>query len=126
MARRRRGEDGDAAARPQELPSVSAHPRARRSISRAKAWGALIAFGLVALLSYNAGVPVFEVGVRALAAGVAAYLIVWAGAVALWQRLIVHELKVETERRREEAEAEQERRRAEREAAAAADEGAVA
>ncbi len=123
MARGKKGKAEAAAPKSPELPSVSAHPRARRSISRAKAWGALIAFGLVALLSSNAGVPAFEVGVRALAAGIAGYVVAWFAAVALWQRLVLQELKAETDRRRAAQEEALEARRAAQEAAA---EGAVA
>jgi hypothetical protein len=71
------------------------------------------------------GSPEFEIGVRALVAGVIAYLLAWAAAVALWQRLIVHELKVGTERRRVEQEEAAEKLRAEQEAAAAAEDEEV-
>ena len=98
-------------------PSVSAHPRARRSISRTKAWGGLLTFALVALLSYRAGVPAFEIGVRALVAGIAGYLVAWCAAVALWQRLVVQEIKEQTERRRAQHEAALERMKAAQEAA---------
>jgi type VI protein secretion system component VasK len=95
-----------AAGGPQQIqPSVSAHPRAKRSITRAKAWGGLLVFASVALLSHRAGVTPFEVGVRALVAGIAAYLVVWFLAVLLWQRLVVHELKQEQERKQAELEA---------------------
>lgn len=95
-----------AAGGPQRIePSVSAHPRAKRSITRAKAWGGLLAFGLVAFLSYRAGVAPFEIGVRALVAGMAGYLVVWFFAVLLWQRLVVHELQQERDRKRAELEA---------------------
>jgi hypothetical protein len=84
------------------LISVAEHPRARRSIARTKAWAALIGFALVAVLSWQAGVEPFEVGLRALGAGIATYLIVWLAAVALWQRIVVAEAKAVAERRRDE------------------------
>ena len=95
----KKGKQGEAPATGTVQPSVSAHPRARRSIGRTKAWGGLLTFALVALLSYRAGVPTFEIGVRALVAGIAGYLVAWFAAVMLWQRLVLQELKVETERR---------------------------
>jgi hypothetical protein len=82
--------------------SVAAHPRATRSIRQAKAWAGLIGFGLVALMSYRAGVATFEVGIRALVAGVVLYVLVWAASVALWQRLVLTEARQVAERRRDE------------------------
>ena len=95
---------GAASAAPSEWPliSVAQHPRATRSIRRSKAWAGLLALALVGLLSWRAGVPPFEVGVRALLAGIALYLVVWAAGVALWQRIVVQEAKAEAERRRDE------------------------
>jgi hypothetical protein len=85
--------------------SVSAHPRASRSIRRTKAWTGLIAFFLVGYVSHQAGVSDFEVGVRALIAGIFTYLVTWRLSVAFWQRLVLHEAKTEAERRRDEREA---------------------
>jgi hypothetical protein len=82
--------------------SVAAHPRATRSIRQAKAWAGLIGFGLVGLMSYRAGVATFEVGIRALIAGVVLYVLVWAASVALWQRLVLTEAREAAERRRDE------------------------
>ena len=82
--------------------SVSAHPRAIRSIRRSKAWAGLIAFVLVGWLSHRAGVDDFGVGVRALLAGIVLYLVTWRAGVALWQQLVLHEAKAEAERRRDE------------------------
>jgi hypothetical protein len=72
---------------------VSDHPRARRQIAQAKGWGALAAFGLVVLVSWQAGVPAFDVGVRGLAAGVLGYVVAWAVAVQVWRHLAVAEVR---------------------------------
>lgn len=72
---------------------IAAHPRARRQIAQAKAWGALAAFGLVLVVSWRAGVPAFDVGLRALAAGVVGYLVAWAVAVQVWRHLAVAEVR---------------------------------
>jgi hypothetical protein len=82
--------------------SVSAHPRASTSIRRSKAWAGLAGFALVGLLSWHTGVAPFEVGVRALVAGIVLYVLTWSVSVALWQRLVMQEAKDEGERRREE------------------------
>ena len=94
----------DAKPTPNDWPlvNVAQHPRARRSINRTKAWAGLLAFVLVAIFSWRAGVEPFEVGLRALGTGIAAYLIVWAALVAVWQRMIVAEAKAAAERRRDE------------------------
>jgi hypothetical protein len=90
------------------LPSVANHPRAGEQVKRAKAWGGLVGFALVAFVSWRADVPVEELLLRALAGGIVAYLVVWACAVAVWRQLVVTELRVVREQR----EAEEEARRA--------------
>jgi hypothetical protein len=99
-----KGKRKDAKASPNDWPliNVAQHPRARTSINRSKAWAGLIAFVVVAIFSWKAGVEPVEVGVRAIGAGIAAYVVIWAAAVALWQRLIVAEAKATAERRRDE------------------------
>ena len=77
--------------------SVGAHPRARASIRRTRAWTALAAFGIVLFLSLNAGVPGQEAALRALVAGLVGNLVGWACALAVWRSLIMAELKVATD-----------------------------
>jgi hypothetical protein len=88
-------------------PSVAGHPRARVQVRRAKGWGGLAGFGLAAYLSTQAGVPLADAGLRALAAGVAGYIIAWACAVTVWRHLVIAELRAAVEgpstRRRERA-----------------------
>lgn len=80
-------EGGDLAIR------VGAHPRARRSICRARAYAGMVAFALVLLLALRAGVPAFEALLRALAGGLVLHFTTWAFAITLWRRLIVVELE---------------------------------
>lgn len=75
------------------LPSVANHPRAAAQVARMKAWGGLAGFALVAYLSLQADVPVADALLRALAAGVAAYVVTWACAVAVWRHLVIAELR---------------------------------
>lgn len=82
--------------------SISAHPRARNGVRTARSWGGLLAFLVVAGLSYRAGVEPFEAGVRALVAGLAGFLVSWMAAVAVWRQLIVAELKAAYAKRAEE------------------------
>jgi hypothetical protein len=73
-------------------PSVAAHPRAARAVARAKSWGGLLGFVLGGYLSLPTN-TLAAAGLRALIAGVACYVAVWAGAVFLWRRLVVLEIK---------------------------------
>jgi hypothetical protein len=71
---------------------LAEHPRAVRSIARAKAWGGLGGFLVGGYLSLPTQTLV-GAGLRALAAGVVCYVAVWAAAVFLWRRLVVAELR---------------------------------
>ncbi len=73
-------------------PSVAAHPRAARGVARAKGWGGLIGFLAGGYMSLPTN-TVAAAGLRALAAGVICYLVVWAGAVFVWRRLVMLEIK---------------------------------
>jgi hypothetical protein len=73
-------------------PNVAAHPRAARAVERARAWGALAGFLLGGYLSLPTH-TVADAMLRALLAGVICYVAVWAGALFVWRRLIVLELK---------------------------------
>ena len=101
--------------------SVSAHPRARRSIRRTRARTGLIAFGLVLYICLDSGVPGQDAALRALVAGLIGNVAGWACALAVWRQLVLAELRVAeasyVARRREAAE--QARAQAEGDAAAA-------
>jgi hypothetical protein len=73
-------------------PSVAAHPRAARAVARAKGWGGLVGFVLGGYLSLPTN-TVAAAGLRALIAGVVCYVAAWAGAVFLWRRLVMLEIK---------------------------------
>jgi hypothetical protein len=70
---------------------LAEHPRAARSVARAKAWGGLAGFLLGGYLSLPTQ-TLAGAGLRALVAGVVCYVAVWAAAVFLWRRLLVAEL----------------------------------
>ena len=79
-------------------PRLSAHPRARRQIREAKAWAGLVGFVLVALLSTQAGVPLFDAGVRALLAGLGCYVLGWVLAIVVWRHVARAEVQVAEQR----------------------------
>jgi hypothetical protein len=73
-------------------PSVAGHPRAARSVAQAKGWGGLAGFFIAGYLSLPTG-TLAEAGLRALVAGSVCYVAAWAGAVFVWRRLVVLEIK---------------------------------
>src|SRR5271165_4691221 len=73
-------------------PSVAAHPRAARAVARAKSWGGLAGFVLGGYLSLPTN-TLAGAGLRALVAGTVCYVAVWAGAVFVWRRLVMLEIK---------------------------------
>jgi hypothetical protein len=89
--------------------SIANHPRARASIRRTKGWAGLAGFAIAAALSIQASVPMFQVGLRALGAGVVGYMLAWWFSVMVWRQLILAEQKAAYEaierRRNEEADA---------------------
>jgi hypothetical protein len=79
-------------------PSVAAHPRASYQVRKAKGWGGMAGFGIAAYLSYKAGVPTVDLGLRAIIAGMVGYMLAWACAVTVWRQLMLAELRAVTER----------------------------
>jgi hypothetical protein len=78
-------------------PSVANHPRARYQVRRAKGWGGIAGFAIAGYLSYKAGVPSFDVGMRALVAGIVGYMLAWMCAVTVWRHLVQAELRAALE-----------------------------
>ena len=81
--------------------TIGAHPRARRSVRRARALGGLLGFLLTIVLSLHAGVPAWDAVARALLAGIVVHLAAWAIAVAVWKQLMLAELHALHARRTE-------------------------
>ncbi len=73
-------------------PSVAAHPRAARAVAQAKGWGGLAGFFIAGYLSLPTG-TLAQAGLRALIAGSVCYAAAWAGAVFVWRRLVIVEIK---------------------------------
>ena len=83
--------------------SVSAHPRAIYSVRRAKGWGGLIGLLLVAYYSHKAGLMAVDVALRALAGGIAGYVVAWVIALQVWRHLVIAEARAAAERVRQRA-----------------------
>jgi hypothetical protein len=93
----KKGKKGKGQADATAGPSVASHPRASYQVRRAKGWGGLAGFGIAAYLSYKAGVPTSDLGLRALAAGIAGYMLAWACSVTVWRHLVLAELRASVE-----------------------------
>jgi len=79
--------------------SIAGHPYASSSVRSFKAWGGLIGFSLAAFLSSRAGVPLTVLGLRAIVAGVAGYMIAWWCGVAVWRAIVAAEARAMLDRR---------------------------
>ena len=88
-----------------QRPTVADHPRASRHVRLAKGWGGLIGFVLVAVLSWRAGRGAFDVGLRALAAGLVGFIVAWAVTLSAWRLLVEAEPRLAVAEAREAAEA---------------------
>jgi hypothetical protein len=73
--------------------SVAHHPRVAARVRAAKGWGAMGAFGLVALVSASAGAPTFDVLLRALVSGVVGWVVAWAAAVQIGRAIVRAEVE---------------------------------
>jgi hypothetical protein len=73
--------------------SVAGHPRAAAQVRRAKGFGGIGFFAIAAYLSYKAGVPADQVAVRAIAVGIAGYMLAWACSVTVARHLVLAELR---------------------------------
>lgn len=110
MAKKKKGKGDDAVDVDAEVldtrASVAKHPRARRSIRTVKAWAALAAFIVVEYKCLKGGMTFDQAIVRALLAGIGAYVIAWVVAVVVWRQLVVAEIEAVRRRLIERAEAE--------------------
>jgi hypothetical protein len=93
----KKGKKGKGATDASGGPSVAAHPRASYQVRKAKGWGGMAGFGIAAYLSYKAGVPTVDLGMRAIVAGMVGYMLAWACAVTVWRQLVLAELRAAVE-----------------------------
>lgn len=94
--------DKGAAKADPSVATLGSHPRASRDLLRARGWGGLAGFMLVAWFSFSAGVPMADVALRALIGGTIGALAGWAVAVTVWRSLAVAEIRA-AHRRAEQA-----------------------
>jgi hypothetical protein len=87
--------------------SVASHPRASASVRQIKGWGGLLAFGTTAYVSLSHGVSPDVAGLRALAAGIAGYIVSYGCAVVVWRQLMIAEVRARIEAARPKPQLEQ-------------------
>jgi uncharacterized membrane protein YccC len=89
--------------------TISAHPRAKAGVRRARTRAALIAFILVLVLNLVGGQTPFDAVWRALLAGIVVNVIAWRCAIVVWRHILRSELEqlraTREERAREQREA---------------------
>lgn len=78
--------------------SVATHPRAGVQIRRAKGWGGLAGFVIGGYLSYKAGIALPMVLLRAVAFGIASYMVFWFCALTIWRQMLLAELRAMSDR----------------------------
>ena len=103
--------------------TISAHPRAKAGVRRARTRAALIAFIGVLVLNLVGDQTPFDAVWRALLAGIVVNVIVWRCAIVVWRHILLSELEQLEEARKERVREQQEayeRARAEADAANAA------
>ena len=105
--------------------SISAHPRAKAGIRRARTRAAFGAFLLVLALNLVGDQDMFDALWRALLAGIVVNVIVWRAAIVVWRHIIIAEVRAEEERRAESYRARQEALKKLAEAAAEHQKGAA-
>jgi hypothetical protein len=113
---------------PDDWVRLSNHPRAQAGIKRAKAIGGLAGFVVSFYIAQKHGVTSFQTGVRALAGGIAGYVLIWGAAIIVWRQIAIGEYKAAARRRaavraarqQQLAEAAEERKRKAEEARSAA------
>ncbi len=70
------------------LTSLAEHPSAGIAIRRSKAFGGMAGYGVVLAAGLTHGAALAPALEHAFAAGVVAYLLTWAAAVAVWRRVL--------------------------------------
>lgn len=79
----------DKPAEAQPVTSLRSHPTAGPAIRRAKGIGGLAGFALTALIGFEHRTPFALTVARALEVGVGCNLVVWAGALLVWKRVLI-------------------------------------
>lgn len=95
MARKKKGEDQPTTVMTSGSSDVkvAAHPRARQQIRRAKGYGGLAGFFIVAYFSWHAGTDFVHAAMRSLGGGLAGYVVAWTAAVYIWRQLAIAEVR---------------------------------
>ena len=72
---------------------IADHPRAVANVRLWRAIGGFAGLALAAYAANSAGLPAFDVGLRALVGGLIGSLIAWTVSVIVWRQLVVAEIR---------------------------------
>jgi hypothetical protein len=84
---------GETQAETQDGVRLSAHPRAREHLALAKGWGGIVSFVVVAAAAYAAGLPMTDLLLRALLAGIIGSMLAWGLTLAVWRHLALAQIE---------------------------------
>ena len=94
MAKKKKDdEEGTDAAAPPDGVRLNAHPKAREHLAMAKGWGGIISFTVVAAASYAQGLPMTDLLLHALLAGVAGSMLAWGLTLTVWRHLALAQIE---------------------------------
>lgn len=91
--KKKKGKQPETAEKKTVKVTISAHPRARAGVRRARTRAALLAFMLVLVLNLVGDQPPFDAVWRALLAGIVVNIIAWRCAIVVWRHLLIAELR---------------------------------
>lgn len=83
---------------PAKTLSVKANPRAAASVARTRARVGGGCFLLAGLVSHFADASGWDIGVRALGAGLVGWYVGWFAAVTVWRQILVAEVRADVRR----------------------------
>jgi len=86
-------EEGAEAAAPADGVRLNAHPKAREHLALAKGWGGIISFTVVAGTSYAMDLPITQILMRALLAGIAGSFLAWGLTLTVWRHLALAQIE---------------------------------
>lgn len=92
MAKKDKTEDA-AAAPAQDGVRLNAHPKAREHLALAKGWGGIVSFTCVAATSYAQGLPMSDLLLHALLAGIAGSFLAWGLTLVVWRHLALAQIE---------------------------------
>lgn len=93
MAKKKNDDAAATDAAPADGVRLNAHPRAREHLAMAKGWGGIVSFTVVAAAAYSQGLPITQLLLRALLAGIAGSMLAWGLTLTVWRHLALAQIE---------------------------------